>query len=157
MQNDECRIEEQSRRGMQRAAFYAAFCILTSAFRLLDDGQHVILAHDDDLFAVELDLGAGVAGEDDLVALLDGERGLLAVVEALAVADRQDLAPLGLFLGRVGEDDAALGLALGLDTLDEDLVAEGTQLSHVYLLLNGDELNQNRLHAGASPRAGRLL
>src|SRR4051794_18057169 len=151
----------QNRRAESRAnaacSVYSAFCILTSAFRLLDDREHVVLAHDDDFFAVELDLGAGVAGEDDLVALLDGERGLLAVVEALAVADRQDLAPLGLLLGRVGEDDAALGLPLGLDTLDEDLVAEGTQLSHVYLLLNGDELNQNRLHAGASPRAGRLL
>src|SRR6185369_11149722 len=92
--------------------------------------EDVVFGHDHQLFAVELDLGAGVAGEDDLVALLDVERGALAVVEATAFADGQDLAALGLFLGAVGEDDAALGLALGLDALDEDLVTERTQFCH---------------------------
>src|SRR5687767_11130110 len=97
---------------------------------LLDDGEDVVLAHDDELFAVDLDLGAGVAGEDDFVALLDGKGRAFAVVETAAVADGEDLAALGLFLGGVGEDDAALGLGFGLDTLDEDLVAERTQFSH---------------------------
>src|SRR5690242_12980144 len=88
---------------------------------LFDHREDVVLAHDHQLFAVELDFGAGVAGEDDFVALLHAERGAFAVVEALAVADGEDLAALGLFLGAVGEDDAALGLGLGLDALDEDL------------------------------------
>src|SRR5207237_620139 len=91
--------------------------------------------HDHQLLALELDLGAGVAGEDDLVALLDADRDALALVRPLAVADGQHLASAGLLLGRVGQDDATLGLALGLQPLDQDLVAEGTQLSHVYLLL----------------------
>ena len=54
---------------------------------LLDDGEDVVFAHDHEFFAVELDFGAGVAGEDDFVALLDAEGGAFAVVEALAVAD----------------------------------------------------------------------
>src|SRR5687767_1033731 len=45
---------------------------------LCDDRQHVILAHDQQLFAVDLDFAAGVAGEDDLVPLLHAEGGPLA-------------------------------------------------------------------------------
>jgi chaperonin GroES len=37
-------------------------------------------------------------------------------VEALSVADGDNLASLGLFLGAVGEDNAALGLAFRLDS-----------------------------------------
>src|SRR3954471_24792131 len=103
----------------------------------IDDREHVILAHDHQLLAVELDLGAGVAGEDDLVAFLDVERGALAVVEAAGVADGPGLATLGLLLGGVGEHDAALGLALGFQPLDQDLVGEGTKLCHVWGLLLG--------------------
>src|SRR4051794_14021203 len=98
---------------------------------LFDHREDVVLAHDHELFAVELDFGAGVAGEDHFVALLHAERGALAVVEALAVADGKDLSALGLFLSAVGQDDAALGLGLGLDALDEDLVTEGAKLGHV--------------------------
>src|SRR5687767_5489163 len=97
---------------------------------LVDDGEDVVLAHDHEFFAVELDFGAGVAGEDYLVALVHVERGALAVVEPLAVPDCEDLAALGLFLGGVGQHDAGLGLGLGLDALDEDLVSERTQLCH---------------------------
>src|SRR5688500_14626170 len=81
--------------------------------RSLNDRKDVVLAHDHQLFTVELDLGAGVAGEDDLVALLDGRRDALSFVGPAAFADAQHLAPLGLFLGGVGEDDSALGLGLG--------------------------------------------
>ena len=94
---------------------------------LLDDGEHVVLAHDHEFFAVEFDFGAGVAGEDDFVAFLDGEGGAFAVVEAFAVADGQDLAALGLFLGAVGQDDAGLGFGFGFDALDEDFVTERTK------------------------------
>src|SRR5207237_10834682 len=103
------------------------------AAQLVYDRKHVVLAHDHELFAVELNLGAGVAGEDDLVSLLHGDGGALAVVQALAFADAQDLAAARLLLGGVRQDDAALGLALGLDALDEDLVSQGAKLGHVYL------------------------
>ncbi len=46
----------------------------------VNDRQDVILGHDEDILAVEFDLGAGVGTEDDLVALLDRERDALAGV-----------------------------------------------------------------------------
>src|SRR4029453_475499 len=48
--------------------------------RLLDDGEHVLLAHDQILLVVDLHLGARVLAEEDLVAGLDVERDLLALV-----------------------------------------------------------------------------
>src|SRR5882672_1283001 len=92
----------------------------------INNSEDIVLTHDDQLFTIQLDFGAGVAGEDDFVALLDGEGGAFAGFEAAAVADRQDLAALGLFLGGVGKDDAGFGLGLGLDPLHQDLVAERT-------------------------------
>ena len=90
----------------------------------------VVLAEDQVLLAVELDLGAGVAREDDPVALADLELRALAVLQEFAVADRDDLAFAGLLLGVVRQDDPALGLALGLETLDENLVVDRLDLGH---------------------------
>src|SRR5688500_71501 len=104
-------------------------------FPSLDDREDVVLGHDHEFFAVELDFGAGVAGEDDLVALLDVDGGAFAGFEAFAFADAEDLAALGLFLGGVGEDDAGLGLGFGFHALDEDLVAERTEFGHDSMLL----------------------
>ena len=80
------------------------------------------LAEDLDLLAVDLDLGAGILAEEDLVALDDADRGSFARVEHLAGADREDLAALGLLLGGVGEHDAARGLLLGFNLLDHNAV-----------------------------------
>src|SRR5438445_4219352 len=95
-----------------------------------DDGQHIILTHNDQLFPIQLDFGSGVGGEDDFVALLDREGGALAGFQAAAVADRQDLAALGLFLGRVGKDDAGFGLGFGFETLPQNFIPERTSLEH---------------------------
>src|SRR4051812_39883960 len=73
----------------------------------LDDGQDVVFAHQEDLLvAGELELVAGVGGEQDAVADLDLEVPALAVLGDPALADGDDLAALGLVLGRVGQDDA---------------------------------------------------
>src|SRR5215510_8482596 len=93
---------------------------------LLDDAEDVLLAHDQVFLAADLDLGSGVGREQDAVALLDRELGALAVVQHAAVADGDDLAFLGLLLGGVGQEDAAGGLLFGLDALQQDAVAEGT-------------------------------
>src|ERR1700733_11862148 len=74
---------------------------------LLEDAEDFFLAHDEEVFAVELDLGAGVLAEEDRVASLDVEREYLAFVVGLALADGNYFALLGLFLGRIGDDDAA--------------------------------------------------
>src|SRR5437879_9813026 len=80
---------------------------------LLENGEDVFLAHDEELLVVDLDLGARVLPEQDLVAGLHVERHLLAVVVDLAVADADDLALLGLFVCRV-RDDGYARLALTL-------------------------------------------
>src|SRR5262245_50503432 len=104
-----------------------AAMILSSTFHHAED---VLLAHDEVLFAVELDLGARVLPEDDGVTDLDVEGGDLAVVVRPALADGDDLALLRLLLGGVGDDDAPLGLLhlLLLEPLDEDAVLEWPDL-----------------------------
>jgi chaperonin GroES len=98
------------------------------------DGEDVVLRHDEVLFALDRDLVAGVGGEEDAVALLDLEGGALTVVEALPLAQAQHLTLLRLLLGRVGQDDAARRLLLGLEALDHDLVVEGLDFHAVALL-----------------------
>src|SRR3990172_5599506 len=114
---------------------------------LLADAEDVVLADDEVLLALELDLGARVLVEEYPVALLDLERLELAVLEHLALADGDDLALGGLLLGGVGDDDASLGLLLLLDALDEDAVLERSDL-HAALPSGG---------AAAGPRGRRLV
>ena len=84
--------------------------------------EDLVLAHDEVLLAVDLDLLAGVLAEQDRVAVLDVERLTLAVVLDLAVADGDHLALLRLFLGGVGDDDPADLLLAFLEALDDDAV-----------------------------------
>src|SRR4051794_14804142 len=79
--------------------------------------EDVALAQDLDLLALDLDVAAGVAAVDDLVAGGDGQGGALAVVQQLAGADREHAAALRLLLGAVGQQDAARGLLLRLQRL----------------------------------------
>src|SRR4051794_27269383 len=73
--------------------------------RVVNDRQHFVLAHDEVLLTIELDLLARVLAEENQVAGLDVERDALAVVLRLAVAGGDDLALLRLLLGGVGDDD----------------------------------------------------
>jgi hypothetical protein len=67
-----------------------------------DDRHDVVLAHDQDLFLSDLDFGAGELAKEDLVANVDVEGANLAVVQALAVADRREdsssISPLNIVL-----------------------------------------------------------
>ena len=83
--------------------------------------------HDHQVLAIELDLGARPFAEQHAVAGLDVERVQLAVLVARAGADGDDFAFHRLFLRRVGNDDAAGGLRLRLDTADQDAVLQRTQ------------------------------
>src|SRR5215469_8503048 len=85
------------------------------------------LLHDQELLAVELDLGARPFAEQHAVADLEVDRDQLAGLVAAAGADCRDLALRRLFPGRVGDDDAALGLLFGVDTLDHDAVMQRTE------------------------------
>src|SRR5689334_9774153 len=97
---------------------------------LLENGEDVFLAQDQVILAVDLDLVTGVLPEQDAIPGLHIQRNALAALIDLAGTDRDDLGPLGLLLGRVGNDDAAdLLLALFL-ALDEDTVVQRTDLLH---------------------------
>src|SRR3990170_1083993 len=92
---------------------------------LVKSGDHpedVAFLHDDEVFAIDLDLGARPFAEQDAVAGLDVQGRDLAVVVADTRADGDDFAFLRLFLGSVGNDDPAGGLFLCLDPTDEDAV-----------------------------------
>src|SRR6266852_7635246 len=90
--------------------------------RLLDNGQHVVFLHDQILLVVDLHLGAGILAEQDAVVGLYVQGDLLAVLVHLPVAYRDDLALLGLLLGGIRNDDAALLDFFLLLALDEDAV-----------------------------------
>jgi hypothetical protein len=94
----------------------------------VEDAEELALADDDVLDVLDLDLGAGVLAEHDGVALLHEHGHARAVVEHLARADGDDLALHRALLGALGKEDAAGGLRLGLEGLDEDAVFEGTNL-----------------------------
>src|SRR5262245_57591927 len=97
----------------------------------LEDSHDVAFLHDQVLDAVELDLGARPLAEQDAVAGLDVERHERALLVTGARANGHDFAFHRLFLGGVRNDDAALGLAFFLDSLDHDAVVKRTELHAV--------------------------
>src|ERR1700679_860690 len=74
---------------------------------LLEDAEDFFFAHDQQLFAVQLDLGARVLAEEDVIPGLDVEREHLAFVVRLALADGDDFALLWVFFCGVRDDDSA--------------------------------------------------
>src|SRR6185503_11737172 len=96
--------------------------------RSADDGEDVLLADDEELVLIELELGPGVLAVEDLLADLDVHRLALAVVEDAARADGEDLALLRLLLRGVRQDQAALRHLLARRRLHDDPVAERREL-----------------------------
>src|SRR5918994_6837221 len=86
---------------------------------LLNHAHDVGLLHDEEILAVDADLGAGPLAEQDAVADLDIEGLDLAVLVPRAGADGDHLAFLRLLLSGVGNDDAAFGPFLGLKAADD--------------------------------------
>src|SRR5581483_5529710 len=112
------------------ASYFSSLCAMCFLSLLgLDLGQDVGLAEDEELLAVHLDLGSAVLAVEDLVAFRHVEGGALAgVLVHLAVADREDLALLGLLLCGVGQDDATGGRLLLLDRPHDQPIAKGLEL-----------------------------
>ena len=69
---------------------------------VLDDREDVLLADDEELLALDLELGPGVLGVEDLVALLDVHGLALAVLEDPAGADGEDVPSWGFSLAVSG-------------------------------------------------------
>src|SRR5262249_18299809 len=102
---------------------------------LFDDAHNVALLHDQEFFAVDLDLGARPFAEQHPVADLDVDGDQLAGFVAAAGANRDDLALGGLFLGGIGNDDAAGGLLFGIDALDDNTLVKRTKINDILLKL----------------------
>src|SRR5260221_5127338 len=104
------------------------------------DAHDVVFTHHEVLGAFDLHRLAAVLAEQDAVASLDVERALLAVFEDLALADGDDFALVGVLRGAVGNDDAARGFALLIQTLHYDAVVQGTDIHHDRFLVGGPAL-----------------
>src|SRR6478672_7786186 len=96
-----------------------------------DDAHDVALLHDQEILAVDLDLGARPLAEQDDVADLEVERDELAAFVTAAWADSDDLALARLLFDGVRNNDAAGGLFLGIDALDDDAVVKRAELHGV--------------------------
>src|SRR5437762_9264758 len=104
---------------------------------LLDDAEDVFLAHHQVLLPLDLDLGSGVLREQHAVTRLDVQGAHFAVLEDLAVSDGDDFAFDGLFLGGVGDDDAALGLLFLLHALHDHAILQRPDF-HAFFLQVGN-------------------
>src|ERR1700678_4167311 len=81
--------------------------LLLGGGKIGENAHDVALLHDQQLLAVELDLGAGPFAEQHAVADLEVDRDQLAGFVAATRADCRDFALRGLLLGAVRDDDAA--------------------------------------------------
>src|SRR6202171_4044863 len=98
-----------------------------------ENAHDVALLHDQQLLAVELDLGARPLAEQHAVADLEVDRDQLAGVVTAARTDRRDFALRGLFLGADRNDDTASCLFFGVDALDHNAVVKRTEFHAVLL------------------------
>src|SRR5208337_2562060 len=104
----------------------------------LDYAHDVGLFHDQKVLAIDLDLGAGPFAEQHPVARLDVKRNELAAFVTGSRPHRDHLAFLRLFLGGVGNDDAALCLVLSFDAADDDAVVQWTEFHEFRSRLTDD-------------------
>src|SRR3546814_3687460 len=86
---------------------------------VVDHAKDIALLHDEQILAIDLDLGARPFAEQDPITGLHRQFDERAVVVAGARPDGDNLAFLRFFLGGVRDDDAARGLLLGVDRSEE--------------------------------------
>jgi hypothetical protein len=86
---------------------------------LFQHSHDVAFFHDEIFDPLELDLSAGPFAEQHVITDLEVDRDELAGLVATSRADGDDLTLLRFLLGGIGDDDAARGLFLGVDALDD--------------------------------------
>ena len=87
------------------------------------------------ILATELYLGARPFAVKDRVADLHAQLLQATILEAPALADRDDLALHGLFLGRIGNDQSALGAGLGGHRLQQNSIVQRLESHGVSFVL----------------------
>src|SRR5579862_2821863 len=78
--------------------------------------------------SVHLDFGAGILAKQNAIPYFDLRRKALAGLRQLAAADAFHFALLRLFLGIIGNNDAAVMGSCVFQTLDQNLIVEGSNL-----------------------------
>src|ERR1700733_14839335 len=128
----ECRPSRAAARPPQDDGF---FCLrgLLLGHRLVEHAHDVGLLHDQEVLAVDLDLGARPLAEQHAVADLQIDGDELAGLVAATGADGGDFALGGFLLGGVRDDDAASGLLFGIEAPDDYAVVKRTKLHGVLL------------------------
>src|SRR5215469_14151860 len=91
---------------------------------LFDHAHDVALLRDDQILAVDFDLGARPFSEQHSIADFDVERTEFAVIVSSARPRSNDFAFHRLFLGGIGDDDATCRLLLLLDATDENAILQ---------------------------------
>src|SRR3954449_11455656 len=91
-------------------------------------GEHIRLAQDQNFVGPELDLGAAVLAEDDLVAFLEIHLDVLPVLVPSTGTYGEDAAALRLLLRRVGQHDAADRRLFLIEDLDNQTVTKRLQV-----------------------------
>src|SRR6266851_3744152 len=107
--------------------------LLLGGGQISENAHDVAFLHDQELLAIELDLGARPFAEQHAVADLEVDRDQLAGFVTATWADRRDFALRGLLLGTIRNDDAACGFVFGIDAFDHDAVVQRTEF-HAILL-----------------------
>src|SRR6185312_13822576 len=95
---------------------------------LFDHAQKIAFLHDQMILAFDFHLGAGPFSEQDTVAGVYVERDQLPLLVARARASSDDLALLRLLFRGIGNDDAAGGPFLGIDTSHDHTVVQWTEM-----------------------------
>src|SRR4051812_29503610 len=113
-------------------------------FPSIDQRKDLVLAQNQVLDAVDLDLAARILGEEDLVPGLDVELAKAAVFLQLAAADGHDQRLDGLLLGGIGDVQSPGGLVLFHEALHQDTVVEGSEL-HGLLMAPAAQLDHEEL------------
>src|SRR6516225_4511870 len=112
---------------------YALSDLLLGAGDVGENAHDVALLHDQKLLAIDLNLGARPLAEQHAVANFEIDRDQLAGLVAATGPNGDDFALVGLFLSRVGNNNAASSLLFSFDTLDHDAVVERTEFHSILL------------------------
>src|SRR6185436_187285 len=102
-------IWKQKKRQRQKRLL-ATLLGATGCAGALDDPEDLVLAHYQELFAVNLDFGATIFAKQHPVALFHVEGLSGAIFFVFALAGRNDLAFLRFLLGGIGNDDSPANL-----------------------------------------------
>src|SRR5437660_1749144 len=101
-----------------------------------ENSQNFVFFHDQEIFAIELNLGSGILAEQDPVALFYCQGEYLAFIVRAALADGDDFALLRLVFGAIRNDDSATSRFSFFHATHQDAVMEWGKLSHSCKLLS---------------------